>query len=81
MNFQRYTEMIIEKHKEMVWLKKRARAVKKMTNKEHHNYKQSYDDVDNDNYDSMDKEAKDRWDKFMMNSVNNMNIVCHIVAL
>ena len=74
--------MVIEKRKEAVWLEKRARAVKKLANKERHNRKkQSYDGICIDNGESMDKEAKDRWNKFMMNSIHNMNNNCQTVAL
>ena len=82
MEFQQYTEMIIEKRKEVVWLEKRARTVKKLANKEQHNCKRrSYDDICIDNGEAMNKEAKDRWNEFMMNSIHNMNNSCQTAAL
>ena len=52
--------MVMEKRSEAAWLEKRARAIKKMANKEgSNNKKQLYDDIDNDNALSMNKEAKD----------------------
>ena len=72
--FQRYTEMVIEKRSERSWLEKRARVIKKMANREHkHNAKRLYDDISNDNNIAMDDEAKEKWNNFMMNSVSNMN--------
>ena len=80
--FQRYTEMVMEKRSEAAWLEKRARALKKMANKERYNNKKRlYDDIDNDNALAMDKEAKDRWNQFMMNSVSSMNSNVRTVAL
>ena len=80
--FQRYTEMVMEKRSEAAWLEKRARAIKKFANKERsNNKKRLYDDIDNDNALAMDKEAKDRWNQFMMNSVSSMNSNVRTVAL
>ena len=72
--FQRYTELVIEKRSDKTWLEKRARAIKKLVNRERKdNKKRLYDEMDTEN-EVMDNEAKQRWNQFMMNSVSNINI-------
>ena len=76
MEFQRYTEMIINKRKDIVWLEKRSRGIKRVANRERQRQKKrSYDDIDNDEFNCMDTEEKNRWNNFMLASVNNMNTI------
>ena len=83
MEFQRYTEMVMEKRNQNNWLEKRARMIKKMVNRDrNNNKKRSYDTFEtNNSEDCMDKEALNRWNQFMMNSINNMSEPINSVAL
>ena len=83
MEFQRYTEMVMEKRRQKTWLEKRARIIKKMVNRDRNtNKKRSYDTFESNNSeDCMDKEALNRWNEFMMNSINNMTEPVNFVAL
>lgn len=82
MEFQRYTEMIIEKRKDLVWLEKRSRGIKRVSNRERQRRKKrSYDDIDNQQYNCMDNEEQTKWNNFMLSSVNNMNSMSNITAI
>ena len=83
MEFQRYTEMIINKRNDLQWLERRSRGIKRVANRERQKRnKRSYDDIDNDEYpNSMDSEEKIRWNNFMLTSVNNMNNISNMTPI
>ena len=83
MEFQRYTEMIINKRNDLQWLERRSRGIKRVANRERQKRnKRSYDDIDNDEYpNSMDSEEKIRWNNFMLTSVNNMNNISNVTPI
>ena len=83
MEFQRYTEMIIDKRNDLQWLERRSRGIKRVANRERQKRnKRSYDDIDNDEYpNSMDSEEKTRWNNFMLTSVNNMNNISNMTPI
>ena len=82
MEFQRYTEMVIEQRKERTSLERRARIIKKLSNKErkHSNNKRRYDDIE-DETEVMNIEAKNRWNNFMLSSVKELSEMENMVAL
>ena len=74
MEFQRYTEMIIDMRKDKSWLEKRARNIKRCANRERKKTKKrSFDDIGNEEDNSMDREEKSKWNQFMLSSINNMS--------
>lgn len=82
MEFQRYTEMIINKRKDTAWLEKRSRGIKRVANRERQRQKKrSYDDIDNEEFNYMDNEEKNRWNNFMLASVNNMNTISNMTSI
>ena len=82
MEFQRHTEMTIEKRKDLAWLEKRSRGIKRVANRERQRRKKrSYDDVDNEECNCVDDEEQTRWNNFMLSSVNNMNSMSNITAI
>ena len=82
LEFQRYTEMIIDTRRDKTWLERRAKTIKKMANRERkqNKYKRKYDDIANEP-EVMSIEAKNRWNRFMLSSVNDLSEIDTMVAL
>ena len=71
--FQSYTEMICNKRQDKTWLERRSKSIKKHVYRDRKNSKKrTFKDVDTSLDREMNKDEKNRWNEFMMESVNNM---------